>query len=85
MQLSEATYYGSEKITSWDMMAWMTSAQGDLMVGHDGMKKGKERLIAQYFWPDMDNELRKHMTKCQCQISKKANFEKIPRCSMPNQ
>ena len=70
----------------------MTSAHGDLMVGHDGVKKCKERITECYYWPDMDNDLRKHMDEClKCQVSKKAKFEKtvelqpLPQCSMPNQ
>ena len=35
----------------------MTSAHGDLMVGHDGVKKCKERISECYYWPDMDNDL----------------------------
>ena len=52
----------------------MTSGHGDLMVGHDGVKKCKERITECYFWPDMDNDLKKHMAEClKCQISKKPN------------
>ena len=48
----------------------MTSARGDLMVGHDGMKKCEERLTECYFWPDMDNDLKKHIVEClKCQIA----------------
>ena len=55
----------------------MTSAHGDLMVGHDGVKKCKEWITECYFWPDMDNDLRKHMDEClKGQVSKKAKFEK---------
>ena len=70
----------------------MTSAHGDLIVGRDGVRKCKERIIEYYFWPDMDNDLKKHMAEClKCQVSKKAKFEKtvelqpLPQCSMPNQ
>ena len=36
----------------------MTSAHGDLMVGHDGVKKCKERHTDCNFWLDMDNDLK---------------------------
>ena len=41
----------------------MTFMHGDLMLGHDGVKKYKERLIECYSWPDMDNNLKKHMNE----------------------
>ena len=50
----------------------MTIAHGDLMVGHDGVKKCKERLTAHYFLLDMDNDLKKDTNEClKCQASKK--------------
>ena len=56
----------------------MTSTHGDLMVGHDCVKKCKERLIECYFLANMDNDLKKHMSEgLKCQVSKKAEFEKM--------
>ena len=47
------------------------------MVGHDGMKKCKER-ITECFWPDMDNDLKKHMTKClKCKFQKSEVWRNI--------
>ena len=70
----------------------MALARSDLMMGHDGVKKYKKRLTECYFWPDMDNNLKEHITECfKCQVSKKAKFEKmvelqpLSQCSMPNQ
>ena len=37
----------------------MTSAHGDLLVGHDGVKKCKEGITECYVWPDMDIDLKK--------------------------
>ena len=55
----------------------MTSVHGDLMVGHDGVKKCKEQISECYYWPDMDNDLKKHMDQClKCQVLKKAKFER---------
>ena len=55
-------------------------------------EKCKELIPECYFWPDMDNDLKKHMEEClKCQVSKKAKLEKtvelqpLPQCSMPNQ
>ena len=30
-------------------------AHGHLLVGHNGMKKTKERLLQSYYWPNMDS------------------------------
>ena len=55
----------------------MTSADSDLMVGHDGVKKCKEWFKECYFWPDMDNDLQKHMCSyLKCQVSKKRVLKK---------
>jgi transposase InsO family protein len=44
-------------------------AHGHLLVGHNGMKKTKERLLNSYYWPNMDAYIYKHINSCQkCQV-----------------
>jgi len=51
--------------------ALVTEAHGQLLIGHDGISKTKERLKESYFWPNMDASIAKHIKACQrCQKRK---------------
>jgi len=44
-------------------------AHGQLLTGHNGVAKTKERLLQSYYWPNMDAFIYKHITSCQkCQV-----------------
>ena len=68
------------------------AVHGDLMTGHDGVAKCKERLMECYFWLNMDDDILKHIKEClKCQATKSKKFQKtvplqpMPQCSAPNQ
>ena len=68
------------------------SAHGDLLTGHDGVEKTKQRLKQCYFWLNMDNDIKEHIQMClKCQTTKrdkfprKAELQPMPQCSLPNQ
>ena len=49
--------------------ALVKEAHGHLLVGHNGMKKTKERLLNSYYWPNMDAYIYKHINEChKCQV-----------------
>jgi hypothetical protein len=65
---------------------------GDLLTGHDGVQKCKERLQQCYFWLNMDEDILAHTREClKCQATKANKFQKstplqpMPQCSLPNQ
>ena len=70
----------------------MAEVHGNIMYGHEGQYKTKERLIQSYWWPGMDNSINRHLRECEkCQKTKKekrptTNFvSPLPQCTMPNQ
>jgi transposase InsO family protein len=66
-------------------------AHGQLLSGHDGISKTKERLKESYFWPNMDADVAKHIAGCQkCQKRKDDRpqptlLSPLPQCTAPNQ
>ena len=68
------------------------SAHGDLLMGHHGVQKTKEKLQECYFWLNMDEDIKHHIASClKCQANKadkfprKAELQSMPQCSTPNQ
>ena len=50
----------------------ITDAHGELMSGHDGVLKTKERILQCYYWPGMDADILAHIKAChKCQLRKK--------------
>jgi hypothetical protein len=48
----------------------MTEAHGQLLTGHDGIYKTKERLMQCFYWPGMDADIANHLKRChKCQLS----------------
>ncbi len=47
----------------------LADANGNLLVGHDGIYKTKERLLQCFYWPGMDADIAAHLQTChRCQI-----------------
>jgi hypothetical protein len=47
----------------------MTEAHGQLLTGHDGIYKTKERLMQCFYWPGMDADIAAHLKSChRCQL-----------------
>ncbi len=68
------------------------AAHGDLLTGHDGVQKCKERLQQCYFGLNMDEDILAHTKEClKCQVTKANQFhtttplQPMPQCSLPNQ
>ncbi len=68
------------------------AVHGDLLTGHDGVQKCKQRLQECYFWLNMDEDILAHTKEClKCQATKSNKFLKttplqpMPQCSLPNQ
>ncbi len=50
----------------------LSEAHGNLLVGHDGIYKTKERLLQCYYWPGMDTDIAHHLKTCHhCQLHQK--------------
>ena len=66
-------------------------AHGQILTGHDGVSKTKERLLCSYFWPNMDADITKHITSCvKCQARRKTGtmphpLTPLPQCTAMNQ
>lgn len=67
-------------------------AHGQLMTGHDGVFKTKERILESYYWPGMDKQILETIKNChKCQTTKKYHplskqpIQPLPQCSQPNQ
>jgi hypothetical protein len=65
---------------------------GTLMTGHESTNKTKERIMNSYWWPGMDDQIEKHVAKCdKCQRTRKDKrpsttfITPLPQCSEPNQ
>ncbi len=47
----------------------LTEAHGELLTGHDGIYKTKERRMQCYYWPGMDADIASHLKSChRCQL-----------------
>ena len=66
-------------------------AHGQLLTGHDGISKTKERLRESYFWPNMDADISRHILGCRkCQQRKDDRpqptlLSPLPQCTEQNQ
>ena len=66
-------------------------AHGQILTGHDGIFKTKERLLCSYFWPNMDADISAHIASCtKCQARKKTGTSPQPltpqsQCTEMNQ
>ena len=65
---------------------------GNVMYGHEGQYKTKERILQSYWWPGMDKEINDHLKTCdKCQKTKKLKkqtsneLHPLPQCTAPNQ
>jgi hypothetical protein len=70
----------------------LQEAHGQLLTGHDGVYKTKQRILQSYFWPSMDKDINSHLQKCQrCQFRRTDHplppqlLSPLPQCSEPNQ
>jgi hypothetical protein len=70
----------------------LSEVHGNVLYGHEGQYKTKERIIQSYWWPGMEGQINKHLKECdKCQRTKKdkwptTNFSSpLPQCAMPNQ
>ena len=69
----------------------LISAHNSLLGGHMGIFKTKERILANYFWPGMDRDVKTHVAACvDCQRTKpyrvhpRAPLQPLPQPSAPN-
>ncbi len=72
--------------------ALLTGIHGDMLYGHEGQFKTKERIMQSYWWRGMDQDINDFLKKCEnCQKTKKYKHETkneltpLPQCSEPNQ
>jgi Reverse transcriptase (RNA-dependent DNA polymerase)/RNase H-like domain found in reverse transcriptase/Integrase zinc binding domain/Integrase core domain len=70
----------------------IAQAHGQVLTGHDGTFKTKERLLESYYWPAMDKEILEFIKSChKCQTTKKYHplgkqpIQPLPQCSQLNQ
>jgi len=70
----------------------IAQAHGQVLTGHDGTFKTKERLLESYYWPGMDKEILEFIKSChKCQTTKKYHplgkqpIQPLPQCSQLNQ
>jgi hypothetical protein len=70
----------------------LSDAHGNLLVGHDGIYKTKERLLQCFYWPGMDADIAAHLKSChRCQLRCKddrpppALLSMLPQPTEPNQ
>jgi hypothetical protein len=71
---------------------YFAEAHRNLLVGHDGIHKMKERLLQYYYWPVMDADIAAHLKYCHhCQMRRKDNCQppallsSLPQLTKPNQ
>ena len=67
-------------------------AHGQVLTGHDGVAKTKERLLQSYYWPTMDRDVAIHIKGCQRCQSRRIDdrprphlLTPLPQCSELNQ
>ena len=65
---------------------------GDIMTGHESNAKTQERILASYWWPGMDRQVKNHIETCdKCQKTRKDGRDTttfltpLPQCTQPNQ
>ena len=70
----------------------LSEAHGNLLVGHDGIYKTKERLLQCYYWPGMDADNAEHLKSCHhCQLRREDDhppttlLSSLPQPTEPNQ
>ena len=69
----------------------MCEAHGNILGGHDALKKTYLRLTNAYFWPNMKKDIQVHIETClQCQVRKKSTakptpLQPLPTVEQPNQ
>ncbi len=52
----------------------LSEAHGELLTGHDGIYKTKERLFQCFYWPGMDAHIATHLKIChRCQVRRRDN------------
>ena len=62
----------------------MCEAHGQILSGHDALKKTYLRLTNVYFWPNMKKDIQAHIDSClQCQLRKKSTAKQIPLQPLP--
>jgi len=73
-------------------MALVRQAHGQLLTGHDGIFKTRERLLQSYYWPNMDADIIQHIRGCRrCQERRIDDrpqphlLTPLPQCSAINQ
>jgi transposase InsO family protein len=72
--------------------AVVQEAHGQLLTGHDGIAKTRERILQSYYWPNIDRDVTLHIKGCiRCQSRRIDNRPKphlltpLPQCSEINQ
>jgi hypothetical protein len=70
----------------------LAETHGNILTGHEGSTKTKERLLQSYFWPSMDKDILQLIAGCQrCQARRTDNKPKphllqpLPQCTAMNQ
>ncbi len=70
----------------------LQDAHGNVLVGHDGIYKTKERLLQCFYWPGMDADIAAHLQSChRCQMCRTddrpppALLSSLPQPTEPNQ
>ena len=70
----------------------LQEAHGQLLSGHDGIFKTKERIFQCYYWPGMDSDIQQHIQSChKCQLRRvdhrppPALLTPLPQPTEPNQ
>jgi hypothetical protein len=70
----------------------ISQAHGQILSGHNGTFKTKERLLENYFWPGMDKQILDFIKNChKCQTTQrfhpmdKQPIQPLPQCSQLNQ
>ena len=62
----------------------MCEAHGTLLTGHNAVNKTYMRISDSYFWPEMVNDIAKHISSClQCQVHKTAKPKQVPLHPLP--
>ena len=68
------------------------STHTSLLSGHEGVSRTKERLLQNYFWPNMDHTITQHVSSCpRCQVRRTSDRPKpplltsMPQCTSLNQ
>ena len=68
------------------------STHTSLLSGHEGVSRTKERLLQNYFWPNMEQAITQHVSSCpRCQVRRTTDRPKpplltsMPQCTSLNQ